>query len=105
VRLPIAALLGFGWTETAARHSATARHRAPLPPDVCVHTIAPRETLIRVSRARLTHPRRWPVLHRLNHVEGAFGPIQTVDVVPLETRSWWWLAEPIAVLAALLVAA
>ncbi len=36
--------------------------------------------------------------------EGAFGPVQAFDVAPIKTRSWWWLAEPIAVLTALLVA-
>jgi len=36
--------------------------------------------------------------------EGAFGPVQAFDVAPIKTRSWWWLAEPIAVLAAFLVA-
>jgi hypothetical protein len=39
-------------------------------------------------------------------LEGPFGPAQAFDVLkPKATRSWWWLAEPIGALAALLVAA
>ena len=34
----------------------------------------------------------------------ATGPVQAFEVAPIKTRSWWWLAEPIAVLAAFLVA-
>jgi hypothetical protein len=30
--------------------------------------------------------------------------VQAFDVAPIPTRSWWWLLEPIAVLAAFLVA-
>ena len=37
-------------------------------------------------------------------IEGPFGPVQSFEVPKLRTRSWWWLAEPIAVLAGLLVA-
>jgi predicted phage tail protein len=36
--------------------------------------------------------------------EGPYGPVQAFDVAPVPSRSWWWLLEPIAVLAALLVA-
>jgi hypothetical protein len=66
VRLPIAALLvGFGWTQAAAQQSVAAGRRGPTPPDVYVHTIAPNDTLIGVSRALLADRRRWPVLQRL----------------------------------------
>jgi hypothetical protein len=36
--------------------------------------------------------------------EGPFGPVQAFDVTPIATRSWWWVLEPIAVLAGFLVA-
>jgi hypothetical protein len=36
--------------------------------------------------------------------EGPFGPVQAFDVAPIPTRSWWWLLEPIAVIAGFLVA-
>ena len=74
MRLPIAALLvGFGWTQaaaqqTAAQQTTAARGGAPTSPDVYVHTVMPRDTLIGVSRALLADPRRWPVLQRLNRV-------------------------------------
>ncbi len=71
MRLPIAALLvGFGWaTQAAAQQPAVPVRPAPVsPPDVYVHLIAPRDTLIAVSRALLADPRRWPILQRLNRV-------------------------------------
>jgi hypothetical protein len=37
-------------------------------------------------------------------IEGPFGPVQSFEVPKLRTRSWWWLAEPIAALAGFLVA-
>ena len=37
--------------------------------------------------------------------EGPFGPVQAFDVAKIETRSWWWLLEPIGVLAGLLLGA
>jgi len=37
--------------------------------------------------------------------EGPFGPVQAFDVAPIPTRSWWWILEPIATLAGLLVVA
>ena len=36
--------------------------------------------------------------------EGPFGPVQSFDVAPIPTRSWWWILEPVAVLAGFLVA-
>jgi hypothetical protein len=38
-------------------------------------------------------------------IEGAFGPVQTFEVAPIARRSWWWILEPVGVLAGLLVAA
>jgi hypothetical protein len=38
-------------------------------------------------------------------IEGAFGPAQAFDVAPIRRRSWWWILEPVGVLAGLLVAA
>jgi nucleoid-associated protein YgaU len=107
VRLPIAALLvGFGFGVPAG-----ARQRAvpPRPADAAafatghryVHTIAPRDTLIAVSRSLLADPRRWPVLQRLNHVRD---PRRLRPGGPIKTRSWWWILEPIAVAVGLLVA-
>ena len=51
------------------RSNRPCRPPAPVsPPDVYVHLIAPRDTLIAVSRALLADPRRWPILQRLNRV-------------------------------------
>lgn len=38
-------------------------------------------------------------------IEGPFGPEQTFEVAPIARRSWWWILEPVAVLAGFLVAA
>ena len=37
--------------------------------------------------------------------EGPFGPVQAFDVAKIPTRSWWWLLEPIGILAGFLVGA
>jgi hypothetical protein len=65
----------------------------------------------RVAAPALSTPRPVPgrygvriAIVNAEGTEGAFGPVQAFDVAPIKTRSWWWLAEPIAVLAALLVA-
>ena len=129
MRLPIAALLvGIGWgTQAAAQQRAVPAPAGLPPPDVYVHTTAPRDTLIAVSRRLLAEPRRWPralrwaaglttprpapgrdggriVIVNAEGTEGRYGPVQAFDVAPLPARSWWWLLEPIAVLAAFPVA-
>jgi hypothetical protein len=38
-------------------------------------------------------------------IEGPFGPAQTFEVAPIARRSWWWILEPVGVLAGFLVAA
>jgi hypothetical protein len=37
--------------------------------------------------------------------EGAFGPVQTFEVAPIRTRSWWWILEPVTAIAAGIIAA
>jgi hypothetical protein len=84
VRLPIAALLvGIGWgTHAAAQQRAVPARPAVPPEDVYVHTIAPRDTLIAVSRTLLADPRRWPLLQRLNRVRNPrrLRPGRTLDI-------------------------
>jgi hypothetical protein len=65
-----------------------------------------------VAEPRLSTPKPAPgsylvrvALVDADGLEGPFGPAQAFEVVKAKTRSWWWLAEPIGTLAALLVAA
>jgi len=88
VRLPITALLVVGsslvtWEAAAAASPQTVRPRtapsqptaavparptsAP-PPELYLHTIVPRDTLIALGRALLTDPGRWRAVQKLNHV-------------------------------------
>ncbi len=88
VRLPIAALLvGFGCGVPAGAQQRTAPTRpadaaALAAGDRYVHTIAPRDTLIAVSRSLLADPRRWPVLQRVNRVRDPrrLRPGRTLDI-------------------------
>jgi hypothetical protein len=86
VRLPIAALLvGLGLaarSETPAAAQPPAGRPAPPARDLYVHTIAPRDTLIALSRTLLAEPRRWPLLQRLNHVRNPrrLKPGRTLDI-------------------------
>ena len=73
------------------------------PRDLYVHTIAPRDTLIAVSRALLTDPRRWPVLQRLNRVRdprrlrpgGTLDvPIELLRSVPASAEVLWVRGAP-----------
>jgi hypothetical protein len=102
VRLPIAAfLVGLGWGTQAAAQPAP----APAPPasDLYVHTIAPRDTLIALSRTLLTEPRRWPLLQRLNRVRNPRRlkpgrtlaiPIDLLRAIPASAEVLWLRGTP-----------
>jgi hypothetical protein len=107
VRLPIAALLvGIGCATQAAAQQPAVPVRptpAPAPPDLYLHTIAPRDTLIAVSRVLLADPRRWPVLQRLNRVRNprrlrpgaTLGiPIDLLRTVPASAEVLWVRGAP-----------
>ena len=88
MRLPITALLVVGsslvtWEADAAASAQTVRPRTdassrtaavparptPAPsPELYVHTVVPRDTLIALGRTLLTDPRRWRAIQKLNHV-------------------------------------
>jgi hypothetical protein len=102
VRLPIAALLvGLGCGTQAAAQPAAVH---PVPPsDLYVHTIAPRDTLIALSRTLLAEPRRWPLLQRLNHVRDprrlhpgrTLGiPIELLRTIPASAEVLWVRGGP-----------
>jgi hypothetical protein len=106
----IAALLvGFGWaTQAAAQQRALPARPSPAPPDVYVHTIAPRDTLIGICRSLLAQPRRWPVVRRLNRVRNPrrLRPGRTLDIpidllrsVPATAEVLWVRGAPRRVLA------
>ena len=79
------------------------RPASPAPPDVYVHTIAPRDTLIAVSRTLLADPRGWPLLQRLNRVRNPrrLRPGRTLDIpidllrtVPASAEVLWVRGGP-----------
>ena len=101
VRLPIAALLvGLGWGTLAAAQPAP----APAPAsDLYVHTIAPRDTLIALSRTLLAEPRRWTLLQRLNRVRNPRRlkpgrtlriPIDLLRTIPASAEVLWVRGAP-----------
>lgn len=105
VRLPIAALLvGIGWGPQAAAQQPAVPAGTPTPSaDVYVHTIAPGDTLIGVSRALLADRRRWPLLQRLNRVRNPrrLRPGATLDIpidllrtVPASAEVLWVRGGP-----------
>jgi len=69
VRLPVALLFVVGWGAALAALQVTVPTQPAAPaPDVYLHTIAPGDTLIGLSRSLLADPRGWHELRQLNHI-------------------------------------